>query len=269
MIEWHVPQARGPFSANHRHFDSMAQDSDSPCWTTETQRPRAQPFSQWTQRIWMQGPINRTRDRRSDLVSSVNASGGIGSGESKNSSRPVAERTPKACDAPSSSADGQYRRRSTHFPKYKLLHLKEHGLGLLGLKLSVSPTDPRIPVQCSIPMGVTWDQAIGALTAEGQQFELTKALVNGVEVDVFKNAPPHLGLVFAAARQHGDKTFLVYEGERWSFNDAVDRLDALASLLVNTYGVKKGDRVGWRCATTRNGWFRSVRFCRWARCRCR
>ena len=92
-------------------------------------------------------------------------------------------------------------------------------------------------------MGMTWDQAIGALTAEGQQFELTKAVVNGVEMDVFKNAPPHLGLVFAAARQHGDKTFLVYEGERWSFNDAVDRLDALASLLVNTYGVKKGDRV--------------------------
>jgi long-chain acyl-CoA synthetase len=90
---------------------------------------------------------------------------------------------------------------------------------------------------------MTWDQAIGALTSPGQQFELMKATVNGVEVDVFKNAPPHLGLVFAAARQHGDKTFLVYEGERWTFTQAVDKLDALASLLVNTYGVKKGDRV--------------------------
>ena len=92
-------------------------------------------------------------------------------------------------------------------------------------------------------MGMTWEQAIGAVTSAGQPFEFVKATVNGVEMDVFKNAPPHLGLVFAAARQHGDKTFLVYEGERWSFNDAVDRLDALASLLVNTYGVKKGDRV--------------------------
>ncbi|NBP54785.1 MAG: hypothetical protein EBU67_11010, partial [Actinobacteria bacterium] len=72
---------------------------------------------------------------------------------------------------------------------------------------------------------------------------MAKATVNGVEVDVFKNAPPHLGLVFAAARQHGDKPFLVYEGETWTFTQAVDRLDALASLLVNTYGVKKGDRV--------------------------
>ncbi|NBN90774.1 MAG: hypothetical protein EBV24_10850, partial [Actinobacteria bacterium] len=62
-------------------------------------------------------------------------------------------------------------------------------------------------------------------------------------MDVFKNAPPHLGLVFAAARQHGDKPFLVYEGETWTFTQAVDRLDALASLLANTYGVKKGDRV--------------------------
>jgi len=92
-------------------------------------------------------------------------------------------------------------------------------------------------------MGMTWEQAIGAVTSAGQPFEFVKATVNGVEMDVFKNAPPHLGFVFAAARQHGDKTFLVYEGERWSFNDAVDRLDALASLLVNTYGVKKGDRV--------------------------
>ena len=90
---------------------------------------------------------------------------------------------------------------------------------------------------------MTWEQAIGALTSPGQQFELAKASVGGVEMDVFKNAPPHLGLVFMAARQHGDKTFLVYEGERWTFTQAVDKLDALASLLVNTYGVKKGDRV--------------------------
>jgi len=48
---------------------------------------------------------------------------------------------------------------------------------------------------------------------------------------------------FAAARQHGDKPFLVYEGETWSFSKTMDQVDGLANLLVNTYGVKKGDRV--------------------------
>ena len=92
-------------------------------------------------------------------------------------------------------------------------------------------------------MSLNWNEAIAAATAEGKPFELVDATVNGVTMPVFKNAPPHLGLVFAAARNHGDKTFVVYEDETWTFNKAMDHVDALASLLVNTYGVKKGDRV--------------------------
>jgi long-chain acyl-CoA synthetase len=74
-------------------------------------------------------------------------------------------------------------------------------------------------------------------------FELIDGEVRGVKMKVFKNSPPHLGLVFANARNHGDKPFLVYEGETWTFAKTMDYVDALASLLVNTYGVKKGDRV--------------------------
>ena len=92
-------------------------------------------------------------------------------------------------------------------------------------------------------MSLNWNEAIAAATAEGKPFELIDANINGVTMPVFKNAPPHLGLVFAAARNHGDKTFVVYEDETWTFNKAMDHVDALASLLVNTYGVKKGDRV--------------------------
>ena len=72
-------------------------------------------------------------------------------------------------------------------------------------------------------------------------------------IKVFKNAPPHLGLVFANARNHGDKPFLIYEGETWTFTKTMDHVDALASLLVNTYGVKKGDRVA---VAMRNRWRR-------------
>ncbi len=92
-------------------------------------------------------------------------------------------------------------------------------------------------------MGNTWDEASAALTAPGQPFELIDASVNGITMQVFKNAPPHLGYVFGAARQHGDKPFLVYEDERVNFTEAMQQVDALSCLLVNTYGIKKGDRV--------------------------
>jgi len=88
-------------------------------------------------------------------------------------------------------------------------------------------------------MGNTWDEASAALTAPGQPFELIDASVNGITMQVFKNAPPHLGYVFGAARQHGDKPFLVYEDERMSFTEAMQQVDALSCLLVNTYGNQK------------------------------
>jgi long-chain acyl-CoA synthetase len=92
-------------------------------------------------------------------------------------------------------------------------------------------------------MAMSWQEANAAVTAPGQIFELIDAEIRGVKMQVFKNAPAHLGQVFAGARGHGDKTFLVYEGETWTFTQAMDQVDGLANLLVNTYGVKKGDRV--------------------------
>ena len=92
-------------------------------------------------------------------------------------------------------------------------------------------------------MSMTFLEANTAVTGSGQIFELIDGDVRGVKMKVFKNAPAHLGQVFAGSRGHGDKTFLVYEDEIITFAQAADRIDALASLLVNTYGVKKGDRV--------------------------
>ena len=92
-------------------------------------------------------------------------------------------------------------------------------------------------------MSMTFLEANAAVTGPGQIFELIDGEVRGVKMKVFKNAPAHLGQVFAGSRGHGDKTFLVYEDEIITFAQAADRIDALASLLVNTYGVKKGDRV--------------------------
>ena len=56
------------------------------------------------------------------------------------------------------------------------------------------------------------------------------------------NAPATLAEALAVARQHGDREFLIYEGERRSFNDLMDEADAIAAAL-QARGVRKGDRV--------------------------
>ncbi len=90
---------------------------------------------------------------------------------------------------------------------------------------------------------MSFEQAAAAVCAPGQMFEIIDTEILGRTGKVFKNCPPNLQAVFATARAHGEKTFLVYENERYSFTDVMARVDALGSLLVNSYGVKPGDRV--------------------------
>jgi long-chain acyl-CoA synthetase len=94
-------------------------------------------------------------------------------------------------------------------------------------------------------MPLSWTEAQDTILnpGSGTMFELETATVLGVEMEVFKHAPKNLALVLQGARGHGDKTFLLYEGERYTFARVMDEVDGLAHLLVNKYGVKKGDRV--------------------------
>ena len=92
-------------------------------------------------------------------------------------------------------------------------------------------------------MALTYEEAAAQVTAPGQRFELEVVDINGAPTKVFKNAPPNLKVIFDTARSRGDATFLVYEDERWSFEQVIQHVDALGALLVDTYGVKKGDRV--------------------------
>jgi long-chain acyl-CoA synthetase len=89
----------------------------------------------------------------------------------------------------------------------------------------------------------TIHEATELVMGPGQLFELTEERIDGIEYRVFKNAPPSLGQLFAGAR--GDQsTFLVYEDERWSFDEVMRHADALGHALVHRFGVGKGDRVG-------------------------
>ncbi len=73
-------------------------------------------------------------------------------------------------------------------------------------------------------------------------FEIVEEDVRGTPTRVFKGAPPSLRAVWLASAVHGDKTFLVYQDERYSFGESHRIVNALAQRL-GTYGVQPGDRV--------------------------
>lgn len=88
-----------------------------------------------------------------------------------------------------------------------------------------------------------YEAIVSEVMGEGSRFEMVEAQVDGVDMFVFKHARRSLRELFVASRRFGDRTFLVYEDERWSFDDFMESVDALAAALVDSYGIRKGDRV--------------------------
>ena len=80
------------------------------------------------------------------------------------------------------------------------------------------------------------------LTAPGSPFETDEAVIRGVRTRVWKNTPPTLRDLFVLGRAHGDKTFLVYEDDRATFETFSRAALAIAAELAKR-GVRKGDRV--------------------------
>ncbi len=89
----------------------------------------------------------------------------------------------------------------------------------------------------------SYEEAIAAVSAPGQPFEVVTAEKNGVTNRVFKNAPATVRDFFDLSRGIAT-TFLVYEDEEWTFTEVMNEVDGLAHALVHHYGIKKGDRVG-------------------------
>jgi len=84
-----------------------------------------------------------------------------------------------------------------------------------------------------------FNTAMGQLTAPGAPYELAGDDSTG---HYYANAPANLVEALSVARQHGDREFLIYEGERRSFNDLMDEAGALAAAL-QARCVAPGDRV--------------------------
>ena len=92
------------------------------------------------------------------------------------------------------------------------------------------------------------DEALAAAAMkvlnEDARFKVGEADIRGVTYRVFENAPPSVGAIFAfGAAMHGDKEFLVFQDERFSFADMWSRACKFAYALEHELGVKQGDRV--------------------------
>ena len=60
---------------------------------------------------------------------------------------------------------------------------------------------------------------------------------------VFTHAAPTVLDILTSGRGHGDADFLVFDDQRWSFEQFFADVDALAAVLQHDMGVKPGDRV--------------------------
>ncbi|WP_029047413.1 class I adenylate-forming enzyme family protein [Cupriavidus sp. amp6] len=85
-------------------------------------------------------------------------------------------------------------------------------------------------------------EAHARLTASGSPFETETREIRGIPTTVWKHAPATLCDLFHATSAFGDRTFVVYEDERVSYDAFRRAAITLAHALVRD-GVRKGDRV--------------------------
>jgi len=93
-------------------------------------------------------------------------------------------------------------------------------------------------------MGMTFEDAVAVLVGPGSPFEIAEAEVLGKQSRIFTKIPPTLRDLFDLIRERpADDVCIVFEDERWTNADVVKSIDEIAFVLVEHYGVARGDRV--------------------------
>lgn len=81
------------------------------------------------------------------------------------------------------------------------------------------------------------------LCQPGTPFEIIEREIRGINTKTWKNAPPSLRAVVEMTKAHGSNDYIVYGDERLTYAEHYKKVAALSQVLVNEFGVKKGDRV--------------------------
>lgn len=80
------------------------------------------------------------------------------------------------------------------------------------------------------------------LTAEGSPYHVEEIEVRGSPMRVYSAAPPSLRELWLASMAHASNEYLVYEEDRWTYEQAHKDVASIANWLRNK-GVNPGDRV--------------------------
>ena len=87
-------------------------------------------------------------------------------------------------------------------------------------------------------------EILDQVTKEGL-LSLEKANIRGNEYFVFKEAPNNLREYYQLGLLHGDWTHIVYQEERFQFNDTLKITSQFANTLQAKFNIQKGDRVAF------------------------
>ena len=85
------------------------------------------------------------------------------------------------------------------------------------------------------------EEAIGELCAAGQPYELKFTQIRGKGQRIFVHAPSSLRDLYFENRSNLD--YVVFEDERFTFEQVYQLASAFAAAMIDHYGVKPGDRV--------------------------
>ncbi|HEY4419369.1 MAG TPA: class I adenylate-forming enzyme family protein [Pseudonocardia sp.] len=86
-------------------------------------------------------------------------------------------------------------------------------------------------------------ELVARFTAAGAEFEIVEKTVRGIPMRVFSGGPQTLREVVLASAAFGDRDYLVYGSQRWTFAEHLRQATGLARCLVEEYGLRRGDRV--------------------------
>ena len=84
-----------------------------------------------------------------------------------------------------------------------------------------------------------WDEMI----APGAPFAMSDIEVRGIPTRVFDAAPANMREIWALTPLFGDRDYIVYEDERYTYAEIGAQVRALAHHLRDVHGVGSGDRV--------------------------
>jgi len=89
---------------------------------------------------------------------------------------------------------------------------------------------------------LTREEAALLLVSQAPHFRLADVEVSGIPLRVYVNAPRSLRSLLESTTSFGEREFLVYEGERWTYAEHFRIVAGLAQRWA-AHGIGKGDRV--------------------------